>query len=343
MSPTPVLEIRLNNESIIFNGTNTESAGAVLQGILYLNLSESIKLRSVELRFEGKMRVCWDEVPGLKHHSRLETRNLLSHTWKFFESTKKSAILEAGEYEYPFEIGIPGNLPETVCTEYGQIRYKLKGVLTRPTFCTNYQVEKELSIQRFLSPNLNFHEPVTIAETWNDKLAYEVYISSKTFGPNENINILLHVLQLSSDIQLKKVSCLLKEYTYYRVPGKNRNKLQTRWVARDSITSFRPDEDERHSWEGVISMGIPSFGEVHSDCRTEWIQVRHKLKCKIEFRVNDSTKAVYVSVPIMISSGSSQQLLTTLPRYEESSPDRVLSPINLDPPTYDTLFLSGIQ
>ncbi|ORX88517.1 hypothetical protein K493DRAFT_319400 [Basidiobolus meristosporus CBS 931.73] len=291
------------------------------------------------------MKVCWDEVPGLKHHSRLETRPLLNYSWRFFESTKKSGVLEAGEYEYPFQIGVPGNLPETVCTEYGQIKYKLKGILTRPTFCANYLIEKEIPIQRFLAPSLRLYEPVTITETWKGKLAYEVYISSKTFGPSESIDIILHVLRMAPEIQLKKISCLLKEYTYYRFPGKSRNKLQTRWVTRNTITTFHVDESNEQcpSWEGIVPLEVPPFGKVHSDCRTEWIQVRHKLKCKIEFQLNDSTKAVYVCLPIMISSGSSQQLLTSLPRYEELSADVVLCPIAYNPPTYDTLYSRGIQ
>ncbi|ORX92045.1 hypothetical protein K493DRAFT_303629 [Basidiobolus meristosporus CBS 931.73] len=335
MSRTPNIEIRPTSECLIFNGPAHESAGAVLRGDLKILLPEALKVKIVSLRLEGKMKVCWDDVPGVKSNPKNETRTLVSNQWTFVEASKKPIVLGKGEHTYPFEIALSGNLPETVHTEYGTVKYKLRATIERPTFCTNYIVEKEVVIKRFaLSSSTELIQSVSIAEVWNDKLAYDVHIPSKAFGPGENLPIRFNILLMSEDLSLRKVSCLLKEYITYRVAGGGRCKLQTRWITRLSTTDFTKTQS---NWENQLTLEIPSPSEaVQCDCMTELIHVRHKLKVKIEFRLSPGVvKAVYVGIPVVIVSGSSQEIFLDLPPYRAI--ERRISLASL-PPSYDTLF-----
>ncbi|KAK9763724.1 hypothetical protein K7432_009358 [Basidiobolus ranarum] len=335
MNRTPIVEIRLSNECTIFHGSANESAGAVLRGSLCLLLPESLKVKSISLRLEGKMKVSWDDVPGVKASTRNETRNLIAYTWAFIEAHKKPLTLRKGEHTYPFEIALSGNLPETIHTDFGTVEYKLKATIDRPTFCTNYTVEKDVVIKRFALPSsTELIQAVNIAEVWNDKLAYEVHIPSKAFGLKEKIPIRFNILLLSEDISLRKVSCLLKEYITYRVAGGGRCKLQTRWVNRLSNMDFPKNQS---SWEKSLSLDVPFSSDViQCDCITELIHVRHKLKVKIEFRISPGVvKAVYVGIPVVIISGSSQETFMDLPPYRAL--ERCISITSL-PPSYETMF-----
>jgi hypothetical protein len=55
------LKINVQNDEILLLGQAEEAAGKLLQGSLVLNLSESIKVKSINLSFVGKMKVSWSE------------------------------------------------------------------------------------------------------------------------------------------------------------------------------------------------------------------------------------------------------------------------------------------
>lgn len=55
------ISIHVLEDTIILQGNQQESAGKLLQGKLILDLKEPIKVRSVNLRFYGKMKVSWRE------------------------------------------------------------------------------------------------------------------------------------------------------------------------------------------------------------------------------------------------------------------------------------------
>lgn len=55
------ISIHVLEDAIVLQGNQQESAGKLLQGKLILDLKEPIKVRSVNLRFYGKMKVSWRE------------------------------------------------------------------------------------------------------------------------------------------------------------------------------------------------------------------------------------------------------------------------------------------
>jgi HEPN domain-containing protein len=55
------LKINVQNDEILLLGQAEEAAGKLLQGSLVLNLSEPIKVKSINLSFVGKMKVSWSE------------------------------------------------------------------------------------------------------------------------------------------------------------------------------------------------------------------------------------------------------------------------------------------
>lgn len=55
------LKIDVASDVIRLHGQASESAGQLLQGVLRLELTETMKVRSVLLKFSGKMKVSWSE------------------------------------------------------------------------------------------------------------------------------------------------------------------------------------------------------------------------------------------------------------------------------------------
>lgn len=63
MSPRKQSQLRIDvlDDEILLHGQAEESAGKLLQGTLVLDISEPMKVRSVILKFTGKMKVSWSE------------------------------------------------------------------------------------------------------------------------------------------------------------------------------------------------------------------------------------------------------------------------------------------
>jgi hypothetical protein len=55
------VRIDLADEAILMVGHPEESAGKVLRGVLRVIATEPIKVKSISLRFVGKMKVSWSE------------------------------------------------------------------------------------------------------------------------------------------------------------------------------------------------------------------------------------------------------------------------------------------
>jgi Arrestin (or S-antigen), N-terminal domain len=70
------------------------------------------------------------------------------------EEKAKTEILEMGNYEFPFEVLLPGNMPETVeglCDCW--IEYRIKATISRGRLAHSLYARKSLRVVRTLAPN----------------------------------------------------------------------------------------------------------------------------------------------------------------------------------------------
>jgi hypothetical protein len=56
---SPLFQIRLENDTLIMNGSKTESVGCVLRGQLVLVITEPTKFKEIKLTFQGRSKVGW--------------------------------------------------------------------------------------------------------------------------------------------------------------------------------------------------------------------------------------------------------------------------------------------
>lgn len=78
---------------------------------------------------------------------------MYEHSWSFLPAGH-SKTFGIGNYEYPFDVQLPGNIPETVeGVEGGQVSYRLKAVVERPGFAQNLVKRRILRVLRAISPD----------------------------------------------------------------------------------------------------------------------------------------------------------------------------------------------
>jgi hypothetical protein len=80
-------------------------------------------------------------------------RNVFEKTWNFRDTGKgKTETLKAGNYEYPFEVILPGSLPESIeGLSESWIIYRFKAIIGRK-YAKDIIVRKPLRIIRTLDP-----------------------------------------------------------------------------------------------------------------------------------------------------------------------------------------------
>ncbi len=117
-------------------------------------------------------------------------------------------------YDRDFELPLPGDLPESVQHDLGEVYYRLKATVERPTFSMNYNDKKILRVSRVLLPSsLELTQSLVISNTWTDKLSYDISVPSKVFSMGSLIPVTFALNPIDQDLRVRSVSCVLKEYT----------------------------------------------------------------------------------------------------------------------------------
>ncbi|CAG8618756.1 9929_t:CDS:2, partial [Diversispora eburnea] len=152
INPSPLFQIRLEDDTLTMRGTNSESVGCVLRGQLVLSITEPTKIREIKMNFQGRSKIAWTEGTGAEQYYRSEERILFQHDWIFLPAKKNYHILQPNNYQWDFELVIPGVLPESIegC-EFGNVNYRLKAVAKRSKLSFNLNTQRKINIQRCLS------------------------------------------------------------------------------------------------------------------------------------------------------------------------------------------------
>ncbi|KAJ1968712.1 hypothetical protein H4R34_006239, partial [Dimargaris verticillata] len=198
-SSAPLLRIITTENVVIFRGGKDESRGRVLRGTVCLSLHHPLKTKGIQLAFKGVEKVdCYVDgsafAPVAKHVT--ETRDLVSHTWTFVRPRSgETTVLPPGAYAWPFEITLPGDLPESVNAPLGQVAYVLRAEIERPTFYFNIVEKKRIIVQRYAIPNESLLLADSVSPPWytghhrESNIHYTVQIPNATYSFGEVIPI----------------------------------------------------------------------------------------------------------------------------------------------------------
>ncbi|KAG2198231.1 hypothetical protein INT46_005222 [Mucor plumbeus] len=314
---TSDFHINIENEHIILHGNIDESAGVMLRGSVVLNCHETTKVRSISLKFIGKAKVNWTE--GLGSHQRhyKEEKTIIKHEWSFLPSNRKTYHLPQGHYKWDFELPLPGDLPESVEHDLGEVYYRLKAVVERPTFSMNYNDRKMLRVSRVLLPSsLELTQSLVISNVWVDKLSYDISVPSKVFSMGSLIPITFALVPIAQDLHVRSVSCVLKEYT--TLTAEDHSKMEGRVIKhlRDENFASGPDP-----WTKTELLPVPDYTShmIQTDSLCDLIKIKHKLKFTVSLTNADGhISELRAAIPVVIADISPEEDENALPAYEDA-------------------------
>ncbi|RGP81062.1 hypothetical protein FLONG3_851 [Fusarium longipes] len=213
----------------------------------------------------------------------------------------KGLTLPAGNYEWPFELLMPGNTTESLeGLADASITYCLRATIHRGKLVRHISCDKRLQILRTLAPTaLEFMHNVSVERTWVNKVDYSVSIPSKAVAFGSSVLLEIRITPLVKGVKLDKIGVKLVQF--HELSMHSRHHIYTRehkyqrdvskWdieVSREQHWQDVIEETNQEGWVIKQTLDVPkTLAECSQDIDAHGIKIYHKLKIHIPIRNED--------------------------------------------------------
>lgn len=225
------------------------------------------------------------------------TKSIFDYRWPSFVggdgtgSTSKSVTLGATNYQWPFEIIIPGSTPESVeGLDDVHVIYKLKATVVRGRLASDLHTYKPVRILRTLDPAaLELAHAMTVENVWPNKVEYSLVVPQKAIIFGTNIQVELRFTPLLKGLKVGQIICTLMELYGWMLPLPN-GRPDQHWKDSRDVANWSIEINDEHYHEVLNESGqdgwlikeqlpLPkSLKECMQDVETPGIKIRHKLR-----------------------------------------------------------------
>ncbi|KAI0408352.1 arrestin [Xylaria palmicola] len=313
-----LFEIRLDNEFVVFRGNGHEASGQLLKGHVVLCLRESLKVEDIHLRLTGLCRITWldgRQTPSGIHNKIDRTTTVLKHNWPpFVGETNHHNVLAAGNYEWPFEIMLPGDTPESVEGLYQTgITYHFKATVSRGKLAKNLHAYKRLRIIRTMDPAaLELNHAMSVESLWPNKIEYTISIPQKAVVFGTSVPINMRFTPLLKGLEMGNVTAKLLEMQELTIsaPGvpprthKYDRDIEA-WhieVTREKHWNDVIEDSGQEGWVVNYELPLPKkLTKCIQDCTVQGIKIRHKVKLTVTLNNPDGhVSELRATLPVTI-------------------------------------------
>jgi hypothetical protein len=125
---------------------------------------------------------------------------------------------------------------------------------------------------------------MVISNTWVDKLSYDISVPSKVFTMGSTIPITFALLPIAPDLQVRSVSCVLKEYITLTCADHSKMEGKVVKHLRDESFSSGPD-----AWTKTELLPVPNIQshQIQTDSICDLLKIKHKLKFTVSLENAD--------------------------------------------------------
>lgn len=317
-----LFEIRLDSDFIVFRGNDHESSGQLLKGTLVLCLPTPLRVEDVHLRLIGTERLHWTDArltpTGISNQKVDRTHVFYNHRWQPFVggNTGKSIVLDKGNYEWPFELMLPGDFCESVeGMPEASLTYHLKATVARGKLAYDLHAKKRLRVIRTLeSSALEFLHAMSVENIWPNKVEYSIVIPQKAIVFGSAIPLVTRFTPLLKGLEIGDINCKLMEVheiVLTTVQGHHvREHKREREVAHWTVPVTREehwndmidDSGGQEGWVVKTHLDLPRrLGKCMQDTNVHGIKIRHKLKMVVALHNPDGhVSELRATLPVTI-------------------------------------------
>lgn len=230
-----------------------------------------------------------------------KTTEIFTHKWAPFVggvgagSSSRGVTLPAGNYEWPFELVIPGSMAESVeGLPDSHIIYKLKATVARGKLAYDLHAYKPMRIIRTLDPSaLELAHAMTVENVWPNKIEYQLIIPQKAIIFGTAISLEMKFTSLLKGLKIGAIKCVLIETQEFTIPGATAYTERFHKNSRDvDEWEFKVTEEEHYhdmlddnGQDGYTlkeTMPLPKrLAKCVQDVDINGIKIRHKVKFNV--------------------------------------------------------------
>ncbi|WFD23921.1 hypothetical protein MEQU1_002615 [Malassezia equina] len=140
--------------------------------------------------------------------------------------------LRKGEYEYPFSLSLPADLPPTLHADFGHVMYELKATVFRSgPLASNVTAEREVTLVQTPPPAApSAADSILLQRFCEDMLSYTVAIDENSFPIGTSIPVHLTFVPLGKTRIHRLVFALEEKTDYYANERKTmRHEMPRKW------------------------------------------------------------------------------------------------------------------
>ncbi|KAK9700522.1 hypothetical protein K7432_012165 [Basidiobolus ranarum] len=323
----PRFEIELERDTFMKSFDFDTSLSSFIRGRVLFHPKIKACLNELVLILEGKLSV--DPPDGYKNVEKtiIEQKLILS------ERNDRGIPLSPTCHVYPFEICLPGDLPESFRGDYGSLTYKLRasGTLSDYWSVSSLKTERNLQIFRDMYPLYDTYNR-TISGNWKNSLFYEATLPTNGYTPGDFIPIKFKYHVQGNAIRVNLAISYLREMSVYRVPS---DESTTGCILREDRKTIDLDGYyEEGSSEGECELKLKVPGNFTSyGCIGEYAQLTHKICFRVDCEVNGQSESLTFTLPIFIIP-SNYANLSLDTHVEDELPSYDIIP---PPPSYEMI------
>lgn len=226
-------------------------------------------------------------------------------------SSSGSTTLQAGNYEWPFELQLPGNTAESLeGFRQASITYKLKATIARGKFAHDLHAYKRLRIVRTLDPSaLEFVHSMSVENIWPDKIDYSIVVPQRAVVFGTTLLLETRVSPLLKGLEMGDITIKLAEYHDIVSGHKGRefhdDRVVSNWtvpVSREEHWNDMIDDTGQEGWVVRTPLDLPrKLGPCLQSANVHGIKIRHKLKVVVALKNPDGhTSELRATLPVTI-------------------------------------------
>ena len=302
---------RLQSDSVVLTGLDVDAAAAVLKGKLVLCTTEPLKLVKINMKLAGTKTTTsvpaeWLDLldradrPSTRfrsyHHGATtysqQSVDFFRQDWTIQPDLDSKHVMKPDNYEWPFEIDMPGNLQETVEGRHAnKITYHLKATIDRGMYGKDIIKRQYLRVIRTISPeSMELQYGCNLSNTWPGKVAYEVTTPRRAVRFGSIVTFQCKIIPLAKGLRVGKVTSVIVEQSDVTTENKGelpRRKREEREVVKDQWTMPADaevvdlDGAEGHYIERDLALPT-SFLDCTQSVEVESLAVKHWVKSLIQ-------------------------------------------------------------
>jgi hypothetical protein len=264
---------------------------------------------------------------GYSNNKVERSAEIFTHRWAPFVgghgpgSSSKGTLLPAGNYEWPFELVIPGTMAESIeGLSDSHIVYKLKATVARGKLAYDLHAWKPIRVVRTLDPSaLELAHAMTVENVWPNKIEYSLVIPQKAIIFGTAIDVEMRFTSLLKGLRIGSIRCQLLESQEFTFPGASANSERQFKHSREIDNwTFELNEEEHYrdvlndegqdGYKLIEEMPLPKkLSRCLQDVDIHGIKIRHKVKFNIALHNPDG----HVSEVRSASTGTKTVLTIT--------------------------------